>query len=412
MPIEKAKVLDFFQETTSPTFAYAVLDAMMRRSNTPPSDHMMSVMLKRFGPITDRFGLGYVFRYEYARSLWQAGKGHEAVTQFRELHADTLRHGVLPPIDTAFRDVLQMPIGDGPKFIGFTRKTLDDTLKEKHYGLAFQLAKQMEQLGDEALSDEIFTTILDRASDKERNFLTLVSIQFQAQRQNFVLADRLLQKVLVDKKLAQRSDLWRLRSELTAKLGQTSTSIACMEKALELEYADLPELVNLESIRKDYRSLMNSYQNMANVLGPMPSKSWKGLQVKVMRAADRWRLIDSDSSEPNQLAGKIFHTLGLSDLAWDYWTTPIDLHPAESRPWLELAETLKSAADLDGADRAFAFAFEAEPTNADILWKRSQNCVRMGQADRARQLYRQIADGQWQERFNATVEQARGLAMP
>jgi len=132
--------------------------------------------------------------------------------------------------------------------------------------------------------------------------------------------------------------------------------------------------------------------------------------AKVIRTTDRWRLIDAEASEPCQLAGKILHTLGERELAWDYWTTPIDLHPAESKPWLDLAETMKSEGDLDRADRAFGLAFEAEQTNPEILWKQAQNLVRMGQTDRARQLYRQIADGDWQERFSATIEQARGLA--
>ena len=32
----------------------------------------------------------------------------------------------MAPIDAAFREALQMPIGDGPKFVGFTRKSLMD----------------------------------------------------------------------------------------------------------------------------------------------------------------------------------------------------------------------------------------------------------------------------------------------
>src|SRR5262249_51182521 len=153
-------------------------------------------------PISDPLGLGYVFRYEQARSLWQAGKAHEAAKLFKDLHTATLQQGMLPPIDVAFRNVLQMPVADDSKFIGYTRKTLDELLGKKRYGIAFQLAKQMDQLGDEALSDEILTTILAKASAEERNGLTLVCVQFLEQRKNFVQADRLLVKVLEDKKLA------------------------------------------------------------------------------------------------------------------------------------------------------------------------------------------------------------------
>jgi tetratricopeptide (TPR) repeat protein len=303
-----------------------------------------------------------------------------------------------------------MPGNDSPRFIGFVRKTLDDLLAKKRYGLAFQLAKQMEQLGDEALADEILTTILTKAPAEEQNALTMISVRYLAHGKRFAQADRLLVKLLEDKKLAQYPELWRWRSGLTKEAGQTAVSLVCLEKALDLEYADLPELVNLESIRADYRTLLTHYQRIAEASASLEKSATKMFLAKVICTADRWRLIDADSSEPATLAGKILNTMGERDLAWDYWTTPIDLHPAESRPWLELAETMKSAGDLDRAHRAFGLAFEAEPTNPDILLKQAQNLVRMSQPDRARQLYRQIADGQWQERFAGTVEQAKGLA--
>jgi tetratricopeptide (TPR) repeat protein len=412
LPLEKAKVLEFLQDTPSPLFTYAILDTMQRRAGTAPTEQMLNIAVHRIGPISDPGGLGYVFRYEHARSLYQAGNGVEAGKAFRKLHADTLAFDVLPPIDAGFREALQMPLGAGPRFVGFTRKTLDDLISKKHYGLAFQLAKQLEQLGDDAFSDEILAIILARADDKERNALTLVAIQFFIHRQNFVHADRLVRQLLEDKNLANSSELWHWRCELTKRLGQTASSVACLEKALDLEYADLPELIDLERVRSDYRALLSQYQTLAESLATLKAPMPKELLAKVIRSADRWRLLDGESAEPCMMAGKIFHTLGLDDLAWDYWTTPIDLHPAESKPWLDLAETLKSAGALDRADRAYVLAFEAEPTNPEILWKRAQNLVQQGQGERARELYRRIAEGQWQERFNGTVEQARGLATP
>src|SRR5262249_20153233 len=58
MPVAKSQVMDFLQETMSPAFAYAVLDTMQRRCNTAPTDHMLSLVEKRFSPISDPLGLG------------------------------------------------------------------------------------------------------------------------------------------------------------------------------------------------------------------------------------------------------------------------------------------------------------------------------------------------------------------
>ena len=125
MPLAKTQVMEFLQDTMSPTFAYAILDTMQRRCNIAPTDRMLDLVEKRFGAISDPLGLGYVFRYEHARTLWQAGIGAEAGKRFRELHADTLKYGVLPPIDPAYRDALQLPVEGTPRFIAQTRKTLD-----------------------------------------------------------------------------------------------------------------------------------------------------------------------------------------------------------------------------------------------------------------------------------------------
>jgi len=221
-----------------------------------------------------------------------------------------------------------------------------------------------------------------------------------------------VQQLLEDKNLAKAPELWHWRCELTKRLGQTAASVACLEKALDLEYADLPELIDLERVRGNYRTLLGHYQTLAESLATLKAEMPRGLLAKVIRSTDRWRLMDGESAEPCMMAGKIFHTLGLNDLAWDYWTTPIDLHPAESKAWLDLAQTLQSAGDLNRADRAYVLAFEAEPTNPEILWKRAQNLVRQEQGDRARELYRRIAEGQWQERFSGIAEQARSLVAP
>ena len=56
---------------------------------------------------------------------------------------------------------------------------------------------------------------------------------------------------------------------------------------------------------------------------------------------------------------------------------------------------------------AFAEAFETERTNAQILWDRAQNLQQAGRFDAARAVYRQLADGNWQPRFQWMAQQAR-----
>jgi len=129
--------------------------------------------------------------------------------------------------------------------------------------------------------------------------------------------------------------------------------------------------------------------------------------AKTVRTADRWRALDSEGEAACQAAGRILQSLGERELVWDYLTTPVGLHPNESRPWVGLARTLSQRGELDLADRAYTAAFEAEPTNAQILWDRATNLRQAGKVQEAKKLYRQLAEGTWQPRFAWLQTQAR-----
>ena len=129
--------------------------------------------------------------------------------------------------------------------------------------------------------------------------------------------------------------------------------------------------------------------------------------ARAVRAADRWRALDRDGGDACRAAARILQRLGERELGWDYLTTPVGLRPNEAAPWLGLAETLGQKGELDLADRAYAAAFEAEPTNAQILWDRAQNLRQAGQSVEAARLLRQIAEGRWQPRFTWLQTQAK-----
>ena len=81
--------------------------------------------------------------------------------------------------------------------------------------------------------------------------------------------------------------------------------------------------------------------------------------------------------------------------------------PNEAAPWSNLARTLKQQGELDLAQRAYASAFDAERSNAQILWDRARLLQQLGRDEQARKLYRQIAEGTWPRQFNGVRAQAR-----
>ena len=108
-------------------------------------------------------------------------------------------------------------------------------------------------------------------------------------------------------------------------------------------------------------------------------------------------------------AARVLGELGEDDLAWDYLTTPLASKPNEAAGWLHLAQTLRGDGRFDLAVRAYETAFETEPTNAQILWDHAQLLEQAGRGQQARALYRQIANNEWQPRFDHLKRQAQQI---
>src|SRR5208283_554975 len=119
-----------------------------------------------------------------------------------------------------------------------------------------------------------------------------------------------------------------------------------------------------------------------------------------------WRALDREQGQCCELAAGVLRALGMRELAWEYMTTPVGLAPGESSPWQNMAQALNREGDFALANLAYKAAFEAEPTNAQILWEQAQNLRRGGEKAEARKLLRQLAAGDWQPRFNGLKSEA------
>jgi tetratricopeptide (TPR) repeat protein len=232
-------------------------------------------------------------------------------------------------------------------------------------------------------------------------------VQFLRENSKLVEAERLLQPLLEDEKWSKRAGLWRLASSLAEGRDLPAREMECLERALDAEFRDRPEVMQLERIDKEYGRLLSHYQTLAEAMVTLKVTPPPHFLSKVVRTADRWRSLSKNGTNACDTAARILRQLGERELAWDYLTTPVGLQPGSSAPWLGLATTLSRQGDLKLADEAFASAFAAESTNAQILWDRAQNLRQSGNAVEAKKLLRQLAEGSWQPRFQSLQAQAR-----
>jgi tetratricopeptide (TPR) repeat protein len=404
---ERERAFEYVRRNKGSLFGWALLCLLQDRAG---KDRDFHAALADLWPLfEDVPGLKYAARYEQARSLFHAGKATEARKRFRDLYEQTLAGDVLQAIDADFRSAL-LGDGDNHAWSDLLQKTADRFLGKKQRPAILVLARQVWQLGDESRANHLWGLATGGIADeKERLAMTLAGFDFLWETGQLAQADAVLQKLL-DDKLARRPELWRLAAQLAERRGLKARELECLERALDAEYRDLPEVINLEAVRRDYRRLLEHYQTLADSMVALKLTPPPDFLPKVVRVADRWRSLDREGVAACQPAADILQALGERDLGWDYLTTPIGLRPNEAGPWRELAQSLVRRGDFDLADRAYKAAFEAEPTDAQLLWDRGENLRRAGKAAESQAVFRQLADGSWQPRFRWLQQQARDLA--
>ena len=362
-----------------------------------------------WGVLAEKTAHAYHARYEQALNNFYADRRAEARQQFRNLFQETFARGVLPAIDSNFRRVFTEE-NNGTEWLTLIHQAAAKCIAAKQRPIVVQLAWQCRQLGDHPLADDLLTLALKDAGDDEVVATTLAAIEYLWSINSIEYADRLVSELLRMPKLQQQPMLYKLASKIAARRGQTLRQFEYLENALDLEFAHMPAVYNVEPVRTNYQSLLNHYEWLADAARNLNVAPPDDLLARTVHAADRWRSLDPETSNHCNLAAKILRKIGGREaelLAWDFLTTPLALKPNSSDPWLTLAQSAIEEGDLDLADRCYEAAFAAEPTNAQILWDRAKLLERRSEIGRSRELMTQLAKSDWQPRFEGLKTQAR-----
>jgi predicted Zn-dependent protease len=405
--------LDYAEKNPNSAFGFALLGLMTDRANDAENARkdakdLRAALARSWRHFEKTPGLETAARYEQARALLKAGKSEEARQGFLDLYASARKDDGLLLVDEDFRRAL---LGDGKEkdeWNALIRRTARELVEKKQRVAVLLLARQCQHLDDQPLANDLLSLALDGIKErKEKLALTVAVVRILADTGNTVEAGRLLQPLLDDEEWAKLPELWRLAGQLAEKRDLSARQIECLEKALDAEYRDRPEVMTLRQIDSEYQQLLDHYQKLADAMETLKVKPPEDFLAKVVRTADRWRSLSKNGTAACDRAARILRQLGEHELAWDYLTTPVGLRPGESQPWMDLAENLRKHGDMKQADLAFASAFAAEPTNAQILWNRAQNLRQSGNVVESQKLLRQLAEGTWQPRFQPLQAQAR-----
>lgn len=409
---ERQRALEFAVNNADNALGWCATCLVQDRSI---SSETWAAVAKTWKVLTQKSHMKYAARYEEARALGQAenavkGSRDEARAKFQALYTDALKEGILPPIDDAFRSVLES--GQQDEWAKLVRQAASRCAEKKARPVIVTLAWQCYQLGDVALSDTLLDSALANVPNDEKAQTTLAAIQFLQNTGRHDRADVLVRELLSNEVYALAPGLWRLASEVADNRRDPVRSIVCLEKALDLEFARMPEVFDVQPIRNDYGRLLSHYEWLADSAKALNVPTPSDLIPRLVKAADRWRSLDN---EANQVPGRVATILrkaggeAAAELAWDYATTPLGAQPNESGPWVTLAQSVRQEGNWRLADKCYEMAFAAEPTNAQLLWDRASHLQQQGQIAESRVLMKKLADSEWQPRFAGLKAQARQI---
>jgi tetratricopeptide (TPR) repeat protein len=382
-----------------------LLDAVLERYRGDDA-RFCQALAEAYMTFADVPGLWYASRYEHARLLAMAGKTSLARRLFEQLCAQATARGLIPRIDTAFYDALDRDEKAKKEWTDLMNRTTDRLIGGKRRSGVIGLAWQCHELGDPALADHLLNRALAGVPGPERTRVTLVALLYLGHTRQDARAEALLRPLLKDKKLAQDPWLWRLGAVLADRQDHAARAADCMQRALAIEARDPKRVVVVEMVRQDFGMLLNRYLQLAEAHKTLDTKLPKDFAARVVRAADQWRAVEPNNPFPCQAAAAILQKLGERDLAWDYVTTAVSRQPDQVAAWGRLAQTMEQIGQFDLADRAYAEAFAAEPTNPVNLLNRVGVLQQVGKRQEARKLLRRIVDGQWPAEHQGVQKEA------
>ncbi|HUG93505.1 MAG TPA: VIT domain-containing protein [Planctomycetaceae bacterium] len=426
-PAERTRAIDLVRRCRSEALAWLLANAVAAGTEDGAFAGQIADAARRFDHVP---GLAAAARFIRAGWLDRAGRVGESRELLRGLYMDALARGVLLPADARF----VAAVGETSE----TRRAWRNLIRELHSlvleaGLrsaALCLALECRWMDDAALARTLFDRTLARRSrlpggtqgrtdaisatgparqagpTDDPAFAVEAADALMAAAE-FERADRLLTPLLDDERLRDVPGLWRWAAAAAHGHGNVAEAIVRVDRAVQLEFDQLPETIDLAAFREQYTNLLTFYQNAATAARDDGAALPDDFTALVLRAADRWRRIDPDDTAACQAAAKVLQALGHNELAWAYLTTPLGQRPNEAAPWTELAVQLQTDGRIDEAADAYATAFEIEPTNAQILWDHSQMLESAARPADAASLYRRLAEGPWQPRFQGLQVQAR-----
>jgi hypothetical protein len=399
--LDARRTLAFIRENPGSPLSRALLSHA--QDNLDDELKWLALDLAKARGILAEQGGEYSDGYEQARLLFQGGHQPEAARRFRELYQQGLKAGDLPSFDSVFRDALHQ----GDAWGKLMNETAIGLVKARQRPRVVALAWQCSQVGDPTLAEYLLAISLDGVPEDEQLETSLAALEYLHSVGETARSEQLLHVLIGKERSAKDARLWRLREANATSAQRQDDAISYLEHALDLEYHDLPAVIDLESWRSDYGRVLDHCARLAAATKSLGAKPPADLQFRTIRTADRWRAHDPETARICTQAAAVLADLGEAELAWDYLASATASEATDDTAWRQLAVSRHSNGDLATAERAYAAACAAAPEDALLVWDRAINLRDVGQSAEADKLFHRLAEGDWPAKYADVRQRAR-----
>jgi tetratricopeptide (TPR) repeat protein len=401
---ELQRTLDFVASCRTDAMGWTLLSVIHPKIEAAELNEIFADVAVRF---EDNPQLAWLVRQERVKALFKAGRHKKARRLYTGLLRAAVRQGAQPRIAADIREQF-VSHGGQKAWSELVEACGTAFMQAKLFRTAFLFSAQLRQLGDVEQAGALLDDVLAVVTADNRPDVTLLAVEHLRQLSDGK-ADDLMDSLLDQEQLQKDARVWRYAARVADDLGHRQTALRRLEYAIDLEFRDRPDVIDVEKLRAVYTDLLTRYEEMIDASTTLETAVPEDTFARIIRAADQWRSLEDDTTTCCHLTARVLAKLNQTELAWSYLTTPLAGRSGESASWRTLAVNLTQQEQVELAGLAWSKAFEFEQTNPELLLSHAKMLAANGHTVGSRRLLKQIVDSNWQPRFNRVQQQARNL---
>lgn len=402
---ELQRSLEFVSKCRLDSTGWWIVSAIRQSIHEAEFQEMLANALKSY---ESNPRLALAARIQRVRLLYLAQKSGKARTLHAEMMVARAQAGLVPRVD---RDLYQHFVStpEGPeKWHTVVKRCADALLRAEKLRQTIDFSQQLYLVEDHDAVHRLLERVLKRFDRSTAPDVVLSAIR-NLNRLKDGRASELVDSLSQNQTFRNDPKFWRYASTVADDCSHPQKALRHLERAIQLEFENRPDVINVKAVRQTYSRLMDRYRQVIEASEILETEVPADLYARIIRAADQWRSMEDDPTDCCQVAAELLRKLRRQDEAWQYLTTPLADRSGESSPWQRLAKELTATSQFELADMAWTRAFRFEKTNPEILLEHSKMLAAANRSSEADRLLRRILDSAWQPRYSKTRQQAETL---